>query len=269
MNNTQYINYTLNWGNYMHCTLLTDCMPSEYFELVDYESGSGAFASVFLYPNDDRVDTHWVGHDGPVTKAVIDGLEQLESYGALNWWEVWKLKDSEDYPEVYGDRDTFSDYPDEEDGFPGYLKDNENSYYQYKGLHYGVSSDFDGGGGTKNYHIEDTAFKTNTWMYVGTGSGDIDRVQTFTIQELLHAYVAIKDVAHLDIFKDDSPTSHEHDPGRVYDNGYISPFAITYHNTDDHAGHGTCRETIDSPNGYSQEMTTCSKKAVAETWEQG
>lgn len=229
--------------------------PDDYFDRVDHGDGIGPYANIFLYPNNSTVDENWVGMDGPVTNAAVDGVQQLYSYDAVEWYEVWKLESSEDYPNNDdSDKLTFSDQ------FQNYLE-NHPDYYQFTGLHYGIGGDFDGGGGPESItKVSETAFETNATMVIGTGSGAKDRIQTFTKQEMIHAYMAAEVVESTDLIKDDLGDDHEHDTGLVRrDNGNITPMAITYQ--DSHAKHGRCANS-DFVLGYSPTYTDCTKEAV-------
>lgn len=230
--------------------------PSDYFDLIDYGSGTGQFASVFLYPNNSTVDTNWVGTNGPITDAIKDGLQQLYDYGSIDWYEVWKLKGSETYPKKDDtDKNSFAGE------FSWYLNSEHPEYYQFKGLHYGIGANFDGGGGTSADSLSETAFRTNTWMIMGAGSGNTARAKTFAKQEMLHGYTAYKSLESTNLM-DSGGHMHEHDPGLVYVGNEVSPFAITYHNT--HAGHAKCDSTGADP-GYHPDFTSCTKDAVLKT----
>ena len=236
-------------------------VPSEYFDLVDRKTGSGPFAEIFLYPNDETVDDNWVGSSGPVTNAVVDGVRQLVNACAINWYEVWKLSDSETFPNK--DDSSKSAFLD---GFREYFNDHQGDYCDFTGLHYGVGGNFDGGGGQNIDDLNEMAFQTNSWTFLGAGSGNTDRVKTFAKQELLHAYIAYNELYDTDLMDGgEHDNQHEHDTGLVYTSGEISPMAITYHDT--HAGDGRCANSRSDILGYNRYYTTCSEEAVKRTAE--
>lgn len=239
---------------------------SDHFDLIKAASGTGPAISVFLYPNTSSVKDTWLGSNDPVTEAVIDGAQQLyNGCPNVDWYEVWRLKSSETYPD--SSASTKSEFST---GFEDYLKNGSGTeYYNYSGVHYGVAEGFDGGGGAPVYELKETGFETKCWMVIGAGSFDIDRAKTFTKQEMLHGYVAYDDVRDNYYMKHDIDRGHEHDPGQVDSNGNVSPFVITY--SDTHAGHPNngdsraCNNGVSSASGYDPNYTDCTKAAVDDT----
>lgn len=239
---------------------------SDYFDVIDWNSGYSPFARIFLYPYNDAVSNEWIGYDGPVSNAAVDGVQQLVNSDAIDGFEVLKLKDSETFIEeddnVANDDSSKGSFID---AFETYT-DNNPDYYQFTGLHYGIGGGFDGGGGFSNDELEELSFQTNGRMIIGAGSGNVDRVKTFTKQELVHAYSAYNYLESNTNLVDSGSHMHEHDTGLVYTSGEISPMAITYH--DSHARHASCDNGRSDILGYNPYYTSCTKQAVKKCGEE-
>ena len=236
---------------------------TDYFELVDQAGRTGSVAVVFLYPFDERVDENWVGPDGPVTEAARDALRQLYDFGAVDQYELFRLRPSAGY---IATDDAVSDDDETKERFVEAFEDFTEAHpelYEYAGLHYGVGGTFDGGGGFSADELNELAFRTNLRMVIGTGSGDRDRVDAFTKQELGHGFMSYNYLRKTSALVETGGHPHEHDTGVVYPPGEVSPMAVTYHDT--HARHGACGNGAVILDGYNPNYTVCTKLAVKRT----
>lgn len=235
-------------------------------------------ATVFLYPNSSTVRNDWIRESGTnkaVVKELDDGLGTLLSSNAIEYYEVYEYTKS--YPDLQDDsKSEYKDY------FEPWLDNTvaDKYYPDMTGCHYGVASGFDDAGGyaAADSTASSTAFVTSNAMVLGTGSGNTDKIRSFSIQEALHTFISY-DVAVDNNLAKSGAKDHEHDMGIIDKYGDVTPMATTWtacsdysraSNVEDHhASHGSglsngCESTYDCDDDgfYSQSLTTCTIDAV-------
>lgn len=249
-------------------------------ETIANKDGSGNEAVVFLYPNDSRADSY-IKSSGVISEAVVNGLDQLESNGAIGGYEVYRfIPDS--YPELPDSTkgefsSSFFDWLTKSDADGS----TNRGYWGARGVHFGIARGFDGAGGENKLPYRDaefgdgfdfndsgsTAFNEPLQMVLGTGSLNDERIRSFAIQEPLHQFIAFELIRN-GSYVDNSGHEHEHDLGVVYSNNATSPMATTYASgSNQHAYHGSgasdgCDNFYDWDGFYSQDLTRCTIDAV-------
>lgn len=222
-------------------------------------------------------------------------MESFLDYGAIDWYGIYRLTDVEtmnldwDYQSESDsvDTNTGSDFADE---FVKFLNNDQREYHLcYNGLHYGVSSEFDYGGGSSPTALDgvdddddwhyDSAFTMPHVMILGTDGPD-GRPQNFAIQEMLHGFVSSTLVEQYDDGTWDSSKEplmdyseswfhSDHSLGEVeysyWGDNPVTPMATIWTGEirdDDEASKARCGSSTDWEGAYTQQMTSCTKEAV-------
>ena len=194
-------------------------------------TSDGINAFVYWYPNSSAEDDECKNE---MTDALKGALSDLLSYGAIDYWEIGI---NYDHPNLADDSlSEFRNSGDDGESFKGWLKD--QGYWDYYGVHVGVSENFDDTGGTEGLQ---------------------GRYTNFAVQEPVHQFINYSEIEGT-YLADSGNNQHEHDLGEVTSNFYLTPMATLYWDT--HAQHGYCAEEEDWWGDYTDTITWCTKEAV-------
>jgi hypothetical protein len=215
----------------------------------------GPHAFVFWYPNTSAEDDECKNE---MTDALEEALSDLLSYGAIDYWEIGI---NYDHPNLADDSlSEFRNSGDDGESFKGWLKG--QGYWDYSGVHVGVSENFDHAGGDSGGDTQcGTAFSTARAGYVGT-EGLQGRYTNFAVQEPVHQFINYSQIEGT-YLADSGNNQHEHDLGEITSNYYLTPMATLYWDT--HAQHGYCAEQDSWWGDYTNTITRCTKEAVDRT----
>lgn len=216
---------------------------------------SGPKAFTVFYPNSSAEDDECKNE---MESALRNALSDLLSHGAIVYWEIGINYDHPDLAD--GSLDEFRNPGSDGTSFKEWLKN--QGYWGNRGVHIGVSDDFDDAGADSGADSQcGTAFSTSRAAYVGTG-GTQGRYTNFAVQEPVHQFInySVIDGTYL---VDSGSHMHEHDLGEITSNFYLTPMATLYWDT--HAQHGHCTTETSWYGDYTNTITQCTKDAVDRT----
>lgn len=235
---------------------------------------------IYLYPNKPAQDSEVDGLSDIVPEALVNALDDVYSFGAIDYYEIFRFRaSSNEYPRMSSDDSLLIDFRDwlqNDDGQTnGTGKDLKANHV---GSHLLVH-DF----GCKTDHV--SAEQANTcndpsafvrgvaaWTSVDCTNEGYGIVRNSAIQETFHTFIRYHDKEIYELVNADTQSEkedhlREHALGMVRDKGSnnITPL-LTYHPFDDEYGDiGDCNGPDRTPYLWTQNLTTCTKKAIKYT----
>lgn len=200
--------------------------------------------SWYIYPDSNSEENLC---ESPIRTALTHALDQLYDYSAIDYYD---LNINYDHPNV-----SYSSRGDYLTKFNNWL--DSKGYSSYAGTHLAVENGFYGGKADNGTGV--SSFNSGRAAVAGVSLYVYPYIKNTVIHEALHPTI---DEDLFDVWAMLSD-GDDHDLGKVYGDGSISPIATSY--DDSHARHGECTSNAVYLETYKTELTDCTKEAVKVT----
>lgn len=205
---------------------------------------------IYVYPNGYEEDGDLLRE---ACSAAAKMCNQLKEYGAIDYYRVYEYNEDEsDHYYPYADEsDSHSFKSDFNDWWSG-------KYNDRQGCHVCIGADAGGGKADPGDEVDTSAFSSASDAVAGFS--EVSGGRATVAHECLHSMI-IKDTV-VGYESDDLAPSNEHELGRVYRTGEVSPFANNH--SDDASPAGDC--SLDElEQDEIVDLTRCTKEGVYRT----